>query len=100
MTNPMNDQPLKIEHDKLMDLVTIEGINYSGHLFREWGTKGMPEGTHFKLHKREDGVLTLERIDSTRIKLGPIELACKKCGTKDTFVLDIENPNTAITGPQ
>lgn len=85
-------QPLKIDWDELQDQVTIEGTIYSGALLRAWGKDGFPEGTLFKIVKRENGALTIQNMKDIRIKLGPLELACKACGTKDTFTLDMEHP--------
>lgn len=86
--------PLRFDYNLVEDVMVIEGIRYSGDLFREFSENGMPTNTLFKIEKREkDGVLIVRRMDNTRIKIGPLEMTCKKCGEKDTFTLDLENPN-------
>lgn len=54
-------EPLSFEYDENNDFFTIEGIKYSGCLFRQLGGI-MPVDTTFKLVKREDGMLTIESL--------------------------------------
>jgi len=42
------------EWDADRDEITIEGICYSGMLFRLWGTNGLPAGSLFRIAKRSD----------------------------------------------
>ena len=44
------------------DMYEIEGIKYSGYLFRGFGTQGFKEGTILKIVKRSDGYLTVEKV--------------------------------------
>lgn len=51
-------EKLKFEYDEQNDTITIEGIKYSGEIFRQLG--GMLEvGALFQLMERENGVLTI-----------------------------------------
>lgn len=84
---------LDIKHFPERDEVQIAGISYAGDLFRQFGGV-MPVGSSFRLLKRENKVLTIEKIDMSRIRVGPMTLNCKKCGAADDFTLDIQNPNT------
>lgn len=44
------------------DMYEIEGIKYSGYLFRGFGTQGFKEGTILKIVKRSEGYLTVEKV--------------------------------------
>lgn len=55
----MDSDFVKEEHGYL----EICGIRYSKELFREWGEKGMELGTLFKLTKRENNVVYIERVN-------------------------------------
>ena len=57
---------LDFEYDGRIDLVTIEGIKYSGELFRAFAVGGLAVGEHLKIIEREDGVITLQRITDDR----------------------------------
>lgn len=48
--------------DDAMDTVTVFGIKYSGALFRSFGF-GFNTEDYFRIAKREDGVITLEKVD-------------------------------------
>lgn len=50
---------LNIEYDPDFDIVTIEGIKYTGALFRELGGL-LPIEKTFRILMRKDGVLTLQ----------------------------------------
>ena len=54
---------LKYEYDELSDIMTINGMCYSGSLFEAWAEGGMDIGTKFMLIKREDGVVTIEILE-------------------------------------
>jgi hypothetical protein len=43
---------LKINHDEENDVVTIEGVKYSGDLFRSFAAGGLPVGTTFRIVAR------------------------------------------------
>ncbi len=53
---------LSIAYDARNDIVTIEGVKYSGVLFREFSASGLPVGVPFEITKRVDGVVTIRRI--------------------------------------
>ena len=54
---------LQFEYDETRDLLTVEGQQYSGDLFRAWGKDGLPVGAVFRIVKRADGEpLTVERL--------------------------------------
>jgi hypothetical protein len=85
--------PLNFEYDYHRDVMTIEGVKYAGALFREFGINGMPQGQAFTIESRGlEGVLTIRKLDRTRIRIGPMEIICSHCKEKDTLTLDIENP--------
>lgn len=51
---------MKIEYDSETDTLTIEGINYSGAMFRLLGSSAIaPVGSLVQIIKRDDGNLTL-----------------------------------------
>jgi len=60
-----------IEYDALTDTLTIEGVKYSGELFRQFA-QAMPIGTPFRIVKRENGEVTVERL---------YDATCPMCGT-------------------
>ena len=56
----MSEPTLSIDYDRTTDMLTIEGIKYSGGLFRQLGTAGLAVGRWFQIVARsEDGSLTL-----------------------------------------
>ncbi len=57
---------LNFYYDDRKDLMTIEGINYSGDLFRAWGEGGMELGTLFRITDRKDGVISVERVEENK----------------------------------
>lgn len=55
---------LDFHYDEQRDILTVEGINYSGEMFREFGIHGLELGTAFQLIERHDGAIILERLGS------------------------------------
>lgn len=60
MTQP---EKLKIKYSDYDDIVEIEGVAYSGHLFRELGGGicPTPKDIFLKILKKEDGVITIQQ---------------------------------------
>lgn len=54
--------PLTVSYDHDTDMLTVEGQQYSGQLFREWAKSGMPTGTLFELTRASDGAIGITRI--------------------------------------
>ena len=52
-------KPLEISYDAASDLLIIDGIRYSGELFR--GFAHLELGTWFRIIDRDDGVITLNQ---------------------------------------
>jgi hypothetical protein len=50
---------LAIYYDEPRDIVTIEGIRYSGELFRSFDIA--PTGTLLRIMARDDGIVTLQK---------------------------------------
>lgn len=57
----MSLDPLALDYDASSDILTIEGIRYSGIVFREFG-RWLPPGAVLRFVKREDGAVTIERL--------------------------------------
>jgi hypothetical protein len=61
--------PLSFSYDLVMDILTVEGVKYSGDLFRQLAGKEtntvalLPLNRPFEIEKREDGVIWLHRLD-------------------------------------
>jgi hypothetical protein len=53
---------LNFSYDELADIMEIEGIRYSGELFRQFG-RVMPLHTPLKIISRHDGVLVVAQIE-------------------------------------
>ena len=52
-----DDKPLTVEHDKDRDLLIVDGVCYSGHIFR---TLALCEpGTWLRFEDRRNGTITL-----------------------------------------
>ena len=49
---------LKFSYDEHLDVMTIEGIKYSGQLFKDFA-RDLPEGQYFKFNSRKDGVVEI-----------------------------------------
>lgn len=56
------DGDLNIAYDSGRDVVTIEGVQYSGHLFRSLGLRGFEPGTWLRIEQRADGLLTVYSV--------------------------------------
>lgn len=57
---------LIVEYDWYTDVITIEGMRYSGDLFREFGG-GLAVGEYFQLIERKDGLITIRRLSPIRV---------------------------------
>lgn len=53
---------LTFSYDEAQDILTIEGIRYSGNFFRELSSEGLPLGMSFKIVERGDGVVVVQRV--------------------------------------
>ncbi len=53
---------LKFDYDGTLDIITIEGICYSGNLFRQLGGI-LPTDQAFCITARKDGVITLSKVE-------------------------------------
>lgn len=51
-----------IKLDFASDVIEIFGMRYSRHLFVDWAEGGLPEGTLFRLVRRENKTIVLERV--------------------------------------
>lgn len=61
-----DEGPLKIAYDERNDILEVEGIKYSGHVFRYFGLGTVP-GSWIRIIKREDGVAVVEIRDESTI---------------------------------
>ena len=52
---------LNFHYDEFTDILTVEGIRYSGRVFREWSKHGLKVNEPFFIFRRKDGVLDLGR---------------------------------------
>lgn len=52
---------LQFQYDQQTDILTIEGIRYSGEMFRQLGGV-LPEGNAFVVEARADGVLCVRDL--------------------------------------
>jgi hypothetical protein len=50
LSNPLKDTPLKVSHDHFNDTLTVEGVTYSGELFRHLAFG--PIGRWYRLTER------------------------------------------------
>lgn len=75
--------PVPISHiyNVFEDVLTIEGIRYSGDLFRNFASE-LPTGAPFRIVKRENGQIVLERL---------YDATCPICGTS----VDLEDFSAA-----
>ena len=46
---------LQYEYDENLDIMTIEGVRYSGEFFRAFSPGGMARGTFFELERLSGG---------------------------------------------
>lgn len=55
---------LKYSYDHELDVLTVEGVRYSGDLFRMWSDGGLAVGKLFRIVARStDGGITLQALD-------------------------------------
>lgn len=63
------NRSLSFSYDAPNDLLIIEGVKYSGELFRSLGIHGMAVGRTFRIKERSnDGVLVIENVDDFKDK--------------------------------
>jgi len=55
-------KPLNLKYDEDRDIIEIEGVRYSGDMFRYLGFG--PLNQPLKIEQRSDGVLVLVELDS------------------------------------
>jgi len=72
-----------VTYDTAVDVFTIYGVKYSGELFRQFA-QAMPIGAPFRIVKRENGEVILERL---------YDATCSMCGTS----VDLEDFSKAIS---
>ena len=64
---------LAYEYDETLDILTIEGIRYSGEFFRTLGKDGAPLGTVVEIsQRREGGIVELTRVFEANVRDGKI----------------------------
>lgn len=71
---------LQFEYDIVDDVLTIEGVRYSGELFR--GLGALDVGGLFQIQDRKDGVLTLYEIDNAELRLQVLDMALQTPGVQ------------------
>lgn len=54
---------LDVAYDTDHDVLTIEGINYSGEFFRQLGVHGLAVGRTVRILSRDDGLVTLQTVE-------------------------------------
>lgn len=59
--------PLKFSYDEQADVLMIEGMRYSGQLFRAFAEGGLELGSVFQVESRDGGVLCIKRLDQPQI---------------------------------
>ena len=64
-------RPLQFVYEPATDILTIEGVRYSGDVFRTWS---VPPNRFFKFERRLDGNLWLEEV-----------VPCAECAAKFHF---------------
>lgn len=52
-----------LAYDRANDVLTVHGIRYAAQLFQALGIGGLQPGQVFKIVSRDDGTLTVERLD-------------------------------------
>ena len=55
---------LEFEYDRALDVLTVEGVRYSGDLFRELA-RGIGLYKPFQIIERNDGVIVIESIHNS-----------------------------------
>lgn len=60
----MPAQPLQFSYDLYRDVITIEGVEYSGDLFRELAAAGAEWGKPFKARRGLHGI-ELQTVDTS-----------------------------------
>ena len=59
---PLEPYKLNYKYDDLKDILTIEGIKYSGEFFRALAVGGLAVGKHLKIIERKDSTFTIQEI--------------------------------------
>jgi hypothetical protein len=55
-------KPLQFEYDAATDILTVEGIQYDGQVFREFGFGGMMNQT-IQFRRDDRGAISLQKVD-------------------------------------
>lgn len=53
---------MRIKYDDFNDVLTIEGVRYSGELFRALSQKGFETGQRFMYVRYPDGTFSIEKV--------------------------------------
>ena len=62
-------KPLAFSYDREHDVLTIEGMRYTGTLFRVFAEGGLAIGKALQIIHRQDGILTIKELDRPLSKL-------------------------------
>ena len=63
-------EPLRYSYDSSNDVLRVEGIDYSGSLFRTLGLGPTPVGRWIRITSKKDGVVTVqERTEDQIVRL-------------------------------
>lgn len=54
--------PLEFNYDEEADVLTVEGIRYSGNFFRFFAVAG-PSDDVFRVVERHDGVVVIQKVE-------------------------------------
>lgn len=61
-------KPLSIAYDDATDVLTIDGMRYSGELFRMFASNGLALNEWMAITSRDDGVITLRKMDPALLR--------------------------------
>lgn len=78
---------LDFEYDEIDDCLSIEGMKYSGELFRQWSKDGMPLQGIFRIVGRDDGVFTVDDLTDQLPLPGSRHFGRKVIAVEDTYPL-------------
>lgn len=90
-----DDKLLQVSYNAFTDVLTVDGIGYSGGLFRAFGGPA-PTGNWLRVLSRQDGVITVQSMgDDVQRELKRLEDALRSAecvvrqAARDTFGEDM-----------
>ena len=87
----MQRYDLNIQYHRENDIVEICGMKFAGDFFRQWAL--LQPKQMFRVVDRDAlGGMSLQIVDQTRLKVGPVVLKCPYCNKEKEWCFEMPDP--------